>query len=107
MNREKFFFDSSFIIVIITESMMESRKSVIALKYVHFSQNLLFKFQVLPHFLSVQLTMFIYGFFKYLITNSFLDSNIRVRTMIIWSFPHCTIMGKFLCLDGPTSKKSE
>ena len=64
--------------------------------------DLLFKFQVLPHFLSVELTMFICGFFKY-----FLDSNTRVRTMIIWSFPHCTIMGKLLCLDGPTSKKCE
>ena len=88
--------------------MMESRKSVIALKYVHFfSQNLLFKFQVLSLFLSVELTILICGFFKFLITNSFLDSNIRVRTMIIWSFPYCTIMGKFLCLDGPTSKKCE
>ena len=32
----KILFDSSFIVVIITELMMESRKSVIALKYVHF-----------------------------------------------------------------------
>ena len=67
--------------------------------------DLLFKFQVLPHFLSVELNIFIFGFFKYLIMNSFLDSNTRVRTMIIWSFPHYSVMGKFLCLDGPTSKK--
>ena len=72
-----------------------------------FLNDLLFKFQVLPHFLSVELTIFIFGFFKYLIMNSFLDSNTRVRTMIIWNFPHCSVMGKFLCLDGPTSKKYE
>ena len=102
----KILFDLSFIVVIITELMMESKICYSFKICAFFSQNLLFKFQVLPHFLSVELTMFICGFFKYLITNSFLDSNIRVRTMI-WSFPHCTIMGKFLCLDGPTSKKCE
>ena len=32
----KILFDSSFIVVIITELMMESRKSVIALKNLHF-----------------------------------------------------------------------
>ena len=69
--------------------------------------DLLFKFQALPHVLSVELAMFIFGFFKYLIMNSFLYSNTRVRIMIIWSFPHCTVMGKFLCLDGPTSTKYE
>ena len=34
-------FDSSFIVVIITELMMESRKSVMALKYVHLFHKIL------------------------------------------------------------------
>ena len=35
INREKILFDSSFIVVIITTLIMEPRKSVMALKYVH------------------------------------------------------------------------
>ena len=41
MKREKIFFDSSFKVVIIIELIMESRKSVMALKYVHFFHKIL------------------------------------------------------------------